>query len=165
MVLARSEGNCGIINTEIGADGTGAGLLHMPAGGSAIPASIESIEKRLHYLKMNGKEIFKFAVKIVVDTSEKLLRKAGLDMEQVDFFVPHQANLRIIQTVMKRMKIPREKAILNLEHCGNMSAASIPVAIAQADEKKLLKSGAIVLTVGFGTGLTFGGALIRWGRD
>ena len=165
MVLARSEGNCGIINTEIGADGTGASLLHMPAGGSAIPASIESIEKRLHYLKMNGKEIFKFAAKIVVDTSEKLLRKAGLDMEQVDFFVPHQANLRIIQTVMKRMKIPREKAILNLEHCGNMSAASIPVAIAQADEKKLLKSGAIVLTVGFGTGLTFGGALIRWGRD
>ena len=165
MVLDKSEGHCGIINTNIAADGTGAGLLYMPAGGSALPASIETIEKRLHYLKMNGREVFKFATKIMVETSEKLLHQAGLDIEQVDFFVPHQANMRIIQTAMKRMKIPKEKAILNLEHFGNMSAASIPVAIAQADEKQLLKSGAIILTVGFGTGLTFGGALIRWGRD
>ncbi|MDD3365378.1 MAG: ketoacyl-ACP synthase III, partial [Syntrophomonas sp.] len=165
MVLDKGEGNCGIINTELGADGTGAGLLHMPAGGSAIPASIESVEKRLHYLKMNGKEIFKFAAKVMVETSQKLLHGAGLDFEQVDLFVPHQANLRIIETAMKRMKIPREKTAINLDRCGNMSAASIPVALAQVDEQQPIKSGAIVLMVGFGTGLTYGGALIRWGRD
>src|SRR5665647_1036959 len=86
MVLDKSEGHCGIINTNIAADGTGAGLLYMPAGGSALPASIETIEKRLHYLKMNGREVFKFATKIMVETSEKLLHQAGLDIEQVDFF-------------------------------------------------------------------------------
>jgi 3-oxoacyl-[acyl-carrier-protein] synthase-3 len=165
MVLGKAEGNCGLINTVIGADGTGADLLLQPAGGSAIPATHESIDKRLHYLKMSGNEIFKFATKIILETSEKLLYQAGLDMKQVDYFLPHQANMRIINSATKRLKIPREKVILNLEHCGNMSAGSIPAALAQADEQNLLKSGDIILMVGFGTGLTFGGALLRWGRD
>ncbi len=165
MILDKGEGECGVINTMIGADGTGAELLLMPAGGSANPATNETVDQRLHYLKMSGNEIFKFATKIMVDTSEKLLNKAGLDISQVDFFLPHQANIRIINTAVKRMRIPREKVIFNLEQCGNMSAASIPAALAQANEKQLLKSGSIILTVGFGTGLTFGGALIRWGRD
>ncbi|MDD4801737.1 MAG: ketoacyl-ACP synthase III [Syntrophomonas sp.] len=165
MVLGKSAGTCGIVNAEIGADGTGAGLLLQPGGGSAFPASHESIDKKLHYLKMSGNDIYKFATRIIVEISERLLNKAGLGIEQVDFFLPHQANIRIINSALKRLKIPAEKVLLNLEHCGNMSAASIPVALAQADEKQLLKSGAIILTVGFGTGLTYGGALIRWGRD
>jgi 3-oxoacyl-[acyl-carrier-protein] synthase-3 len=165
MVLGKGEGNCGLINTEIGADGTGADLLLQPAGGSAMPATHESIEQRMHYLKMSGNEIFKFATKIIVETTEKLLFKAGLDIEQVDFFLPHQANIRIINSAIRRLKIPREKALLNLEHCGNMSAGSIPAALAQADEKHLITSGAIILMVGFGTGLTYGGALLKWGRD
>ncbi len=165
VVMDKGEGQCGIINNYIGANGTGAGLLSIPAGGSALPPTSESLENRLHYLKMNGPEIFKFASKVMVDTSQKLLDEAGLDMEHIDYFLPHQANIRIINNAMKRMKIPRDKVMLNLEYCANMSAASIPVALAQANEQQPIKNGAIILMVAFGAGLTYGGALLRWGRD
>ena len=165
MVLGKSEGENGILSTQLGADGRGAGLLYMPGGGSARPATIESVEKREHYLKMNGNEIFKFASKIVPQISRELLSKAGLSYEDIDLFVPHQANLRIIQSAMRRMKLPPEKVAINLDVCGNISAGSIPVALAQFNEKHPLKNGAIILMVAFGTGLTYGGAILRWGRD
>jgi len=165
MVLGKSEGECGILSTCIGADGTGAGLLYMPAGGSALPATQETVEKRLHYLRMNGNEIFKFATKIVAQTTEELLSKAGLTYDDIDLFVPHQANLRIIQSAMRRMKLPPEKVAINLDLCGNISAGSIPLALAQYNEKHPLRSGANILMVAFGTGLTYGGAILRWGRD
>ncbi len=165
MVLGKSEGECGILSTKIGADGTGAGLLYMPAGGSAMPATHETVEKRLHYLRMNGNEIFKFATKIVSQTTTELLDKAGLTYNDIDLFVPHQANLRIIQSAMRRMKLPPEKVAINLDYCGNISAGSIPVALAQYNEKHPLRSGANILMVAFGTGLTYGGAILRWGRD
>lgn len=165
MVLGKSEGNCGLLSTCIGADGTGAELLYMPAGGSALPATHETLEKRLHYLRMNGNEIFKFATKIVASTTEELLRKAGLTYEDIDIFVPHQANLRIIQSAMRRMKLPPEKVAINLDYCGNISAGSIPVALTQYNEQHPIKNGANILMVAFGTGLTYGGAILRWGRD
>lgn len=165
MVLGKSEGENGILSTQLGADGRGAGLLYMPGGGSARPATIESVEKREHYLKMNGNEIFKFASKIVPQISRELLSKAGLSYEDIDLFVPHQANLRIIQSAMRRMKLPPEKVAINLDVCGNISAGSIPVALAQFNEKHPLKNGAIILMVAFGTGLTYGGVILRWGRD
>ncbi|PKM77065.1 MAG: 3-oxoacyl-ACP synthase [Firmicutes bacterium HGW-Firmicutes-15] len=165
MVLGKSEGECGILSTSIGADGTGAGLLYMPAGGSALPATHETVEKRLHYLRMNGNEIFKFATKIVAQTTAELLSKAGLTYDDIDLFVPHQANLRIIQSAMRRMKLPPEKVAINLDLCGNISAGSIPVALAQHNEKHPIKNGANILMVAFGTGLTYGGAILRWGRD
>ena len=165
MVLGKSEGESGILSTFIGADGTGSGLLYMPAGGSALPATPETLEKRLHYLRMSGNEIFKFATKIVAETTEELLFKAGLTYDDIDLFVPHQANLRIIQSAMRRMKLPPEKVAINLDLCGNISAGSIPVALAQYNEKHPLQSGANILMVAFGTGLTYGGAILRWGRD
>lgn len=165
MVLGKSEGDCGILSTTIGSDGTGAGLLYMAAGGSALPATHETVEKRLHYLRMNGNEVFKFATKIVAQTTSELLDKAGLTYDDIDLFVPHQANSRIIQSAMRRMELPPEKVAINLDRCGNISAGSIPVALAQYNERCPLKSGANILMVGFGTGLTYGGAIIRWGRD
>ena len=165
MVLGKSEGECGILGTRIGADGTGAELLYMPAGGSALPATHETVEKRLHYLRMNGNEIFKFATKIVAETTAELLRKADLTYDDIDLFVPHQANLRIIQSAMRRMKLPPEKVAINLDRCGNISAGAIPVALAQYNEEHPLRSGANILMVAFGTGLTYGGAILRWGRD
>lgn len=165
MVLGKSEGDCGILSTYIGSDGTGARLLYMPAGGSALPATHETVDKRLHYLRMNGNEIFKFASKIVAETTSELLRKTGLSYEDIDLFVPHQANMRIIQSAMRRMELPPEKAIINLDICGNISAGSIPLALAQYNEKHPLQSGANILMVAFGAGLTYGGAILRWGRD
>ena len=165
MVLGKSAGEYGLLSTLIAADGNGAGLLYQPAGGSALPASDATIEQRLHYLKMNGNEIFKFAAKIMAEASEELLGKAGLSFEDIDLFVPHQANIRIIRAAVRRMKIPMEKVVVNLDHYGNMSAASIPVALGQVNEKQPLQQGANVLMVGFGAGLTYGGAILRWGRD
>jgi len=165
MVLGKSEGKNGVLSSSIGADGTGGGLLYMPAGGSAMPATHETVEKRLHYLRMDGNEIFKFASKIVAEISEELLRKAGLTYDDIDLFVPHQANIRIIQSATRRMKFPMEKVVVNLDRCGNISAGSIPVALAQYNEQYPIKDGANILMVAFGTGLTYGGAILRWGRD
>lgn len=165
MVMGKTEGDNGLLSTKIAADGNGAMLLYMPAGGSAIPASHESVDKRLHYLRMNGNEIFKFASKTVPEMANNVLTQAGLTYDDIDLFVPHQANLRIIQSAMRRMKLPPEKVAINLDKCGNISAGSIPVALAQYMEKNPLKSGANILMVAFGTGLTYAGAVLRWGRD
>ena len=165
MVLGKSEGRCGLLSTHIGADGSGGNLLYMPAGGSAMPATHETVEKRLHYLRMNGNEVFKFATRIVAETTSILLEKAGLTYDDIDLFVPHQANLRIIQSAVRRMKLPPEKVAISVDHCGNISAGSIPVALAEYNEKHPLPCGANILMVAFGAGLTFGGAILRWGRD
>ncbi len=165
VVLGKAEGDYGVLSTYMGADGTGAMDLYMPAGGSAIPASVESVKNKLHYLRMNGTEVFKFATKIMGETSDKVVSKAGLSYKDIDYFVPHQANIRIIMVAAKRMKIPMEKVLVNVDHCGNTSAASIPVALAEAYEQGRLHKGDNILMVAFGAGLTFGGVLLRWGRD
>ncbi len=165
MVLGKSPGENGILATSLGAEGAGAGLLYMPAGGSALPATSETVEKRLHYLRMSGNDIFKFATKIIPEVSEELLRKTGLTYADIDIFVPHQANLRIIQSATRRMKFPMDKVVINLDTCGNISAGSIPVALAQYNEENPIKRGANILMVAFGTGLTYGGAILRWGKD
>lgn len=140
-------------------------MLYMPAGGSALPSSIETIEGRLHSIRMNGPEVFRFASKIIVETANKLLDSAGLTYQDVDLFVPHQANIRIIQAAMKRMQIPAEKTIISLDKFGNTSAASIPVALSLAEKEGRVNSGDLVLIIAFGAGLTYGGALINWGSE
>ncbi|MGR6835276.1 beta-ketoacyl-ACP synthase III [Syntrophomonas erecta] len=163
-VLGLAEDNAGIIETLVGADGRGHQLLHMPAGGSLQPASQETVAQRLHYINMNGNDVFRFASRIIVEVSKQLLDRAGLDYNDVDLFVPHQANLRIIRTAMKRMKIAEDKTMINIDRYGNMSAASIPVALSEAYSSGRIKEGDVVLMVAFGAGLTYGGALVRWGR-
>ena len=164
-VLGKADGDYGIITSYLGADGRGAKDLYMPAGGSAIPATAESVAQRLHYLRMNGTEIFKFATKTMTTVGDRLINQAGLTYQDIDLFIPHQANIRIIQSAAKRMKMPMDKVFINLDRVGNTSAGSIPVALAEAYEQGRLHKGDLVMMVAFGTGLTYGGVILRWGRD
>ncbi len=164
-VVGKADGDYGIITSYLGADGRGAKDLYMPAGGSAIPATAESVAQGLHYLRMNGTEIFKFATKTMTTVGDRLINQAGLTYQDIDLFIPHQANIRIIQSAAKRMKMPMDKVFINLDRVGNTSAGSIPVALAEAYEQGRLDKGDLVMMVAFGTGLTYGGIILRWGRD
>ncbi|MBC7217902.1 MAG: ketoacyl-ACP synthase III [Candidatus Caldatribacterium sp.] len=161
VVLGLDE-RPGILATYLGADGGGAHLLELPAGGSRMPASFETVEKRLHYIKMNGNEVFKFAVRVVEEASRKVLEKAQKTIDDVSLFIPHQANIRIIQSAAKRLGIPEEKIFVNVDRYGNTSAASVPIALDEALRSQRIGKGDIVLLVGFGAGLTWGAALIEW---
>ncbi|MEN6351380.1 MAG: beta-ketoacyl-ACP synthase III [Syntrophomonas sp.] len=163
-VVGKSDSGPGIIDTFIGAEGSGGKHLYMPAGGSNLPPTAQTVEQRLHYIKMDGNEIFRFATKMMVKISEKMLTRSGLEYKDVDFFIPHQANIRIIKTAMKRMNIPAEKTLINIHQFGNMSAACIPVGLSTAWQEGRIKDGDLVLMVAFGAGLTYGGILLRWGR-
>lgn len=164
-VLSRGSDKYGILASYIGADGRGAKHLYMPGGGSAQPATLESVAAGQHYLKMNGQEIFKFAATIIDQVANRLLTEAGLTYNDIDIFVPHQANLRIIKAAVRRMSIDPQKTLINVHKYGNMSAACIPVALAEAEQEGKLKAGDVVLMIGFGAGLTYGGMIMRWGSD
>lgn len=161
-VLQPTAGQRGIINFSLQADGRGAKLLYVPAGGSAMPASHETVEKRMHFLKMNGNEVFKFAVRVVEDTLRRMLEDEGLEAGDLDYLFLHQANLRIIEHIRKRMKLPVEKVPVNIDRYGNVSSATIPLAIHEEILAGRLKENALVAMVAFGAGLTWGGILSRW---
>jgi len=152
----------GFLSFELGSDGSGANLLYQEAGGSRVPASIESVEKGKHYMTMYGNDVFKFAVRIMGEASLKVLEKAGLTREEVDYLVPHQANIRIVDAAVKRLQLPAEKVYVNLDKYGNMSGASIPVALDEAVRNNKISKGDTVLLVGFGSGLTWGSCVLRW---
>lgn len=153
----------GILNVHLGADGSKGDLLKMPAGGSRIPASIQSVEGGLHYMKMNGNELFKYAVKLMADAARKATEPLGLKGDDIDLVIPHQANIRILNAVAKRMGIdPEKKLYLNIEKYGNMSAASSAVALAEAVEEGRIKKGDIILLDAFGAGLTWGSVVVEW---
>ena len=161
-VLGEVEDN-GILSVYLGADGSKGDLLKMPAGGSRIPATIQSVEARLHYMKMNGNELFKYAVKLMADAARHVTEPLGLKGEDIDLVIPHQANIRILNAVAKRMGIdPSKKVYLNIAKYGNMSAASSAVALAEAVEEGRIKKGDIILLDAFGAGLTWGAILIKW---
>ena len=163
VILAIEETpDVGILGSLGGADGTDPTLLQQPAGGSAMPASVESIQARQHFLKMNGKEIFKQAVRVMGQASADILTQLGYDTDAVDLVIPHQANMRIIESLAKRMKIPMEKFHNNLDKYGNTSAASVAIALDEAYRADRIKSGDIVLLVAFGAGLTWASSLIKW---
>jgi len=152
----------GFLSFDLGSDGSGAEYLQVPAGGSRKPASQETVLNKEHFLKMNGNEVFKFAVKIMGDISVKTLEKAGLTREDLDYLVPHQANTRIIEAARKRLGLTEDKVYINLDKYGNMSSASIPIALTEAVEKGYIKKGNIILLVAFGAGLTWGSAVMKW---
>lgn len=155
----------GILSSVLGADGTGADLLALPAGGSKEPANSDTITNRRHYINMNGNEVFKFAVRILEEAARKAAEKANLTIEDVDFIIPHQANIRIIDAAIKRLKFPREQVVVNLDKYGNMSSASIPVALDEAYRDKKIKKGDKLILVGFGAGLTWGANLLEWNLE
>lgn len=156
------EEDRGLISFELGADGSGAGLLMLPAGGSACPASAETIKERKHFIRMNGNEVFKFAVRVVPDTLARLLERGGVSAAQLDFLFLHQANLRIIDSARKRLKLPPERVPVHIDRYGNMSSASIPVLLHEEATAGRLKRGHLLAAVAFGAGLTWGGVLMRW---
>ena len=151
-----------ILGVHLGADGAAGDVLTLPAGGSRLPASLETVNARRHYVHMNGQEVYKFAVRIVEEACGQLLAKLGLGFEDIDYYIPHQANLRIIEGFAKRLKLPMAKIAVNLDKYGNMSSASIPVALHEELGAQRLKTGDKVMLVGFGGGLTWGSCLLEW---
>ncbi|MEE9165467.1 MAG: 3-oxoacyl-[acyl-carrier-protein] synthase III C-terminal domain-containing protein, partial [Nitrospinota bacterium] len=142
-------------------DGANWKLLYMPGGGSRIPATEESVKNRDHFLKMNGKDVYKLAVKSLKTASVEAVERANLKPEDIDLFIPHQANLRIIEAVRKRLDMPEEKVYINLEKYGNTSSASVPIALDEAIRAGRAKKGDIILTAAFGAGFTWGATLFK----
>lgn len=162
VVLGPSKPEDGVLGTFMRSDGSYTELLYLPGGGSRRPLTEERLRNREQFVKMKGDGLFKYAVKAMVDASKRVLDEAGLAPEDIDFLVPHQANIRIIEGVRKRLNIPEEKVIINIDRIGNTSAASIPIALGEAKDKGLIKKGDLVLMVGFGGGLTWGAILARY---
>jgi 3-oxoacyl-[acyl-carrier-protein] synthase-3 len=161
VVLDRvSEG--GFLGFELGADGSGGTQLYLPAGGSRAPASAETVADKLHFVQMNGREVFKFATRVLVSSAEKVLAECGKTVDDVDVYVPHQANVRIIDHAAEKLGIPKEKTVVNVDRYGNTSSGSIPLALADAEAEGRLQDGALVLMTGMGAGLTWGSGLIEW---
>lgn len=154
----------GLLAWDLGCDGSAASLIEIPAGGSRLPATAATLAGRQHFLQMQGNEVFRRAVRAVVDSAVLTLDKAGLKPADVDLFVPHQANVRIIEAINARLGIPLDKTVVNIDRYGNTSAASIPLALAEASADGRLKAGDVVLVSGFGAGMTWASLLLRWGE-
>jgi len=164
VVLSPSPpGVGGLLAWDLGCDGSAAGLLSVPAGGSRLPASAATLAGGDHWLKMEGKEVFRRAVRAIVDSAGATLAKAGVDVSEVGLFVPHQANARIIEAAASRLGISPERTFVNIDRYGNTSAASIPMALAEAAESGVLADGDLVLMSGVGAGMSWASALLRWG--
>jgi 3-oxoacyl-[acyl-carrier-protein] synthase-3 len=154
----------GVLAWDLGCDGSAAALLEIRAGGSRMPSTAETIAAGEQYLKMQGQEVFRRAVRAVADSARMTLERAGVTPEDVAWFVPHQANVRIIDSAATRLGIPKERTIVNIDRYGNTSAASIPIAMAEAADDGRLRDGDLVLMSGFGAGMTWASALVRWGQ-
>jgi len=162
-VLERSDKKgVGILGNLLGSDGSNPAILCMPGSGSALPPTHESIDAGFHFLKMNGKEVFKSAVRVMEQATRDILEQHGLTTDDVALLVPHQANTRILDALGTRLAIPREKIFMNLERYGNTTAASIPLALDEAVRGGRVKSGDYVLFVAFGAGLTWASGLVKW---
>lgn len=162
VVMQACEPGQGFLSFYLGADGSGGPLIALPAGGSRIPASFESVERNQHYLQMNGREVYKFAVRCIPKAIEEAVQRANVAIEDVDWFIPHQANIRIIDAAAQRLGQPREKFFINVDRYGNTSSASVPVALYEAVRGGRIKQGDLAVLVAFGGGLTWGSCAIRW---
>ena len=151
----------GLYDQSLGADGSGAKLIWVPAGGSAEPASIKTVNERLHYMKMKGREVYRFAVTKMTEVLAGAVQRAGLSMDDVKLVIPHQSNLRIIESAAAKLGLPESKVAVNIDRYGNTSAASIPLALEEAWRTRRVTRGDWVLLAGFGGGLTWGTALLR----
>ena len=161
-VLEASNASVGIESTVLHGDGSKGELLMVPAGGSKIPATAETVERGLHFITMAGGEVFKLAVKSMADAAEEAITEAGLTLDDIDIMIPHQANIRIIEGVAKRLHFPPEKVFVNIQRYGNTSAASIPIAMCEAEATGRLRRGDKVLLVAFGGGFTWGASVLEW---
>jgi 3-oxoacyl-[acyl-carrier-protein] synthase-3 len=149
----------GFLGFELGADGAGGESLWLPGSGSRI------FDESERFVKMNGREVFKFATRILVKSAQDVMERCGVTIDDVDVYVPHQANMRIIDHATKKLGVPSEKVVINVDRYGNTSSGSIPLALADAAQDGRLKPGKLVLMTGMGAGLTWGSALIRWTKE
>ncbi len=161
-VVSASDGERGILSTHLRSDGSLCELITVPAGGSRTPLSEQVVAERTHFIKMKGNETFKVAVRTLEEIARETLAANQLQVEDLDLYVPHQANMRILKAVMERLGLPLEKVMLNLEQYGNTSAASIPIALDEAVRAGRVQDGSLVMLGAFGAGLTWASALIRW---
>jgi len=162
VVIQPVEKERGVLASKMFSDGNQAGLLYIPAGGTSAPANHLTVENRMHYVKMNGPEIFKFAVKVMAESTLKVLDMCGKKPADLDFLVPHQANIRIIESACKKLGLSMEQVLVNIDRYGNMSSASVPVALDEAVEEGKFKPGDLVGLVAFGAGLTWGASILHW---
>ena len=161
-VVVPSDGKKGILTSYIRSDGSLAGLLHMPAGGTSLPASHDTVDQHLHFIKMEGREVFKHAVRTMVDAARHSLKQAKLRPEDIDFLIPHQANVRIIDAIAERMHLSRENVCVNVNEYGNTSSASIPIALDEARKDGRIREGSRCLLVAFGGGFTWASCIIQF---
>lgn len=162
FVLQASEVPGGVISAVLHSDGSGADSLKIPAGGSAHPASERTLQEGMHFIHMDGKEVFRFATRVMVQATEEATKASGWNIKDLDLIVPHQANYRIIDAAARGLKLPIEKFMINVERYGNTSTASIPIATVEAVHEGRLKAGDKVVFVGFGAGLTWGALTAEW---
>jgi 3-oxoacyl-[acyl-carrier-protein] synthase-3 len=162
VVLRPSGDESGIIDTDLYSDGKYWEFLYQPGGGARHPATHETVDKRMHFAKMKGNEVFKVAVRMFGEAAERILTRNGFVADDLDLFIPHQANLRIIEAAVKRLKVPMDKVMINVDRYGNTGAASVYVAMEEAWSSKRLSTGDLVLLAAFGGGFTWGAALLRW---
>jgi 3-oxoacyl-[acyl-carrier-protein] synthase-3 len=161
-VVLERVADGGFLGFELGADGSGGPQLYLPGGGSRSPVSEESLAERLHFVRMNGREVFKFATRVLVSSAESVLAECDRTIDDVDVYVPHQANVRIIEHARQKLAIPQEKTVVDVDRYGNTSSGSIPLALADAKADGRLVAGRLVLMTGMGAGLTWGSGLIEW---
>jgi 3-oxoacyl-[acyl-carrier-protein] synthase III len=162
VVAPEKDDRRGILSTHLHADGTLADILTIPGGGTMHPVSYEVVDKRMPFIKMQGREVYKVAVRSLTEVMEEALAANKLSGSDITHVVPHQANIRIIEAVLERLKVPTEKAILNIERYGNTSSASVPVTLDEGVRSGLIKQGDLVAMMAIGAGMTWGSALIRW---
>jgi 3-oxoacyl-[acyl-carrier-protein] synthase-3 len=164
VVVQACEKKTGLLSFVLGAQGAGKDLIMLPAGGSRFPASAATIQAHDHYIHMTGNEVYEFAVRTMSDNALEAINKAGLTRDDIDLLIPHQANVRIIQSVAKRLGFPMDKVFVNIDRYGNTSAASIPIAISEAVTEGRLRDENNLLVVAFGSGLTSAAGVIHWGH-
>ncbi len=162
FVLQAREQPGGVIASVLGSDGSGGDLLKVPAGGSKLPASVDTVRDNLHYISMNGREVFRFAARVMVSAAKEVLADAELQLADISLIIPHQANIRIIQSAARGLGLPEERFMVNLDRYGNTSTASIPIAVCEAVSQGRVQPGDNIMLVGFGAGLTWGATLLNW---
>lgn len=162
FVLQAGEEPGGLVSAVMRSDGSGADSLSVPAGGSRLPTSPETLLNHQHYIHMNGREVFRFATRVMAQATKEAVSQAQLQLDDIHLVIPHQANLRIIEAAMRGLDIPMDRCITNVENYGNTSTASIPIATCEAIQNGRLQNGDWVVFVGFGAGLTWGAAVVKW---
>ena len=162
FVLQAGEDSGGVLSAVMRSDGSGSDLLELPAGGSKLPASEETVRSGLHYIRMNGREVFRFATRVIASATREAVELAGLQLDDINLIIPHQANQRIIETAARGLKMSLNRFVINLDRYGNTSTASIPIAAVEAFQDGRLNPGDHIVFVGFGAGLTWGAVVAQW---